>query len=768
MKTSSLLVSWSVVYRQQPLLRKIDPSNDLKVSDNLHRLHIPATNSYHLRLTGSLLRQTQMDIEIQLDQPLGLEIRLTGIPFDMPDAVVKEKLARNYLDGIRHRFLVVFEPSTEDFFWKSFDDPKSDRTRSARLIIPNDDHGGNPGAVLIGGTVNVRHDIELQAERVKTVQTSNKEFKELRQPESVEPRESIHDGQVGKVLSISCGRFDEERRFETHYTWKATAPADLGPFNYFGHVQPKKFTAGLTEVSDKWEYMELYAENIRGLVFERPKDPDQRHRVAYFVVDKPPQFYLYALAKNHEGQKQQANRMSHVHSRTPSPSMPGIYPPPSGQKFGTELHRSAKTAIAEVNWVIQWSRVYRIQYVPIQELNFDSYQSHLSKEQEITLFCFDHPIIERSPRTPIQVQQTMIANTTSFSNLAQDITITVKLSIYALLLNCNAAPTSAETGLLIDSLIDRGKRGSGLQPNYIRAFCNTMIKFAQDVGTEHLRSLERFHRLLEASAPKCPHKQSQRGTRELQEQYRRMFESHEWKFIIAGTPKYSSLGVFELQIYPSHVELQGPFDPPPSFVIDTHKKRLEDFLRVRFVDNTGKSLKHETGVDIDIILEERVRPILWNVFQPLNQLLNSGEKYEFLGYSMSGLKKRKCVWFFRYTKADWIAKKIRDQIGDWSYDDTPSRNNRLAQDPPSLDEELDRGPNAELAKDPSKWGARLSMAFTESIFVQNLRYDEFEICNDFPHDPDIKLKNTDGCGLITSELEKAINNVLERNGFAVS
>src|SRR6266480_315910 len=97
-----------------------------------------------------------MEAENQLDRPLGMEVRLTDIPSDMPAAVIKAALADQYLNGIQHNFLVIFEQSAEEFFWDSFDAAGVRRTRSARLIIPNDLHGDNAGADLIDRAIVVR------------------------------------------------------------------------------------------------------------------------------------------------------------------------------------------------------------------------------------------------------------------------------------------------------------------------------------------------------------------------------------------------------------------------------------------------------------------------------------------------------------------------------------------------------------------------------------------------------------------------------------
>ena len=163
---------------------------------------------------------------------------------------------------------------------------------------------------------------------------------------------------------------------------------------------------------------------------------------------------------------------------------------------------------------------------------------------------------------------------------------------------------------------------------------------------------------------------------------------------------------------------------------------------MRFVDNDKKTLKTDTGIDLGEIIERRVIPIMSDE----NQLLSIiHQRFEFLGYSMSGLKHKKAIWFFRPQEEEVLnAKIIRDRIGVWDA----------------------RKGNKKLAHHPSKWGARISLAFTESIPVAVLSQDEWMSREDYPDDE--KFPNTDGCGLITPALCETINAALAPFGYAVS
>ena len=147
------------------------------------------------------------------------------------------------------------------------------------------------------------------------------------------------------------------------------------------------------------------------------------------------------------------------------------------------------------------------------------------------------------------------------------------------------------------------------------------------------------------------------------------------------------------------------------------------------------------GIELGEIIERRVISIV----SAENQLLSLvHQRFEYLGYSMSGPKHKKAILVFRPQEEALDAKTIRDRIGVW---------------------DASKG-NKKLAHHPSKWGARISLAFTESIPVAVLYQDEWMSREDYPDDE--KFPNTDGCGLITPALCKTINDALAPFGYAVS
>ncbi|KAF2820141.1 hypothetical protein CC86DRAFT_460118 [Ophiobolus disseminans] len=196
-------------------------------------------------------------------------------------------------------------------------------------------------------------------------------------------------------------------------------------------------------------------------------------------------------------------------------------------------------------------------------------------------------------------------------------------------------------------------------------------------------------------------------------------------------------------IYPSHNELRGPVDPGISLITARYREWIGYFLRVKFVDNNTKPLKAEDEVSIDALVENRV---VWTLRSESHPLCPIRQFFEFFGYSISSLKKDKAVWFFygREGSSALTASSIGNQIGDWNV----KSNTKSAF--------LYR------YKDPSKWGARLSLAFTISNPVVNLQRIEWTWRDD---EPNTDFPNTDGCGLISEDLCSEINRALALLGI---
>jgi hypothetical protein len=116
--------------------------------------------------------------------------------------------------------------------------------------------------------------------------------------------------------------------------------------------------------------------------------------------------------------------------------------------------------------------------------------------------------------------------------------------------------------------------------------------------------------------------------------------------LITQWPETSMSAVFQALVYPSHIELQGPIVPGDNSVTDGYRKSMNHFLRVKFVDNNSMPLKSEARVNVKNIVRQRVVRILRSHDQ-IQILSGIRMHHDFLGYSMSSLKKRKAVWFYR-------------------------------------------------------------------------------------------------------------------------
>jgi RNA-dependent RNA polymerase len=117
---------------------------------------------------------------------------------------------------------------------------------------------------------------------------------------------------------------------------------------------------------------------------------------------------------------------------------------------------------------------------------------------------------------------------------------------------------------------------------------------------------------------------------------------------------------YHLIITPTRHILEGPFPDRSNSVLRRYGHQ-ECFLRVSFQDENRAKLRRARDPDylVTQLLRTRYRPIL------LNGCRVAGRKFQFLGYSMSGLKEHS-VWFmtpFQDENGGLVdANKIRNQI----------------------------------------------------------------------------------------------------------
>ena len=126
------------------------------------------------------------------------------------------------------------------------------------------------------------------------------------------------------------------------------------------------------------------------------------------------------------------------------------------------------------------------------------------------------------------------------------------------------------------------------------------------------------------------------------------------------TPYRVSPATFEsyhLIVTPTSRYLEGPIPDQSNSVLRRFGNH-ECFLRVSFQDERRSKLRREPGMEISKLLRSRFRVLLTQGLQL------GGRQYEFLGYSMSGLKEHS-VWFVTPFESDtgrMDAAKIRKKL----------------------------------------------------------------------------------------------------------
>jgi len=115
---------------------------------------------------------------------------------------------------------------------------------------------------------------------------------------------------------------------------------------------------------------------------------------------------------------------------------------------------------------------------------------------------------------------------------------------------------------------------------------------------------------------------------------------------------------YQLIVTPTRDILEGPNVDKSNSVLRKFGNH-ECFLRVSFRDEGGSKLQKDFATSISQLLAVRYHPIL------LKGCLVAGRRYQFLGYSMSGLKEHS-MWFVTPFKdaegGEWDAASIRNSL----------------------------------------------------------------------------------------------------------
>jgi RNA-dependent RNA polymerase len=128
--------------------------------------------------------------------------------------------------------------------------------------------------------------------------------------------------------------------------------------------------------------------------------------------------------------------------------------------------------------------------------------------------------------------------------------------------------------------------------------------------------------------------------------------------LLAPPPQSGVYLSYHLILTPTRDILEGPFPDQSNSVLRRYG-HPECFLRVSFQDENRSKLHQEVDCSIQNLLEVRCRSTL------LNSCRMAGRRFQFLGYSMSGLKKHS-VWFVTPFKDEsgklLNAQSIRDNL----------------------------------------------------------------------------------------------------------
>ena len=693
----------------------------------------PSSNTPSGDPTKSIQKKPSLSFSSKPYEPSCLVYRLTGIPFYSSEYDLKKALYPYILkaalqsavtanNGLGFDFIVVLERSDDEIRWSRWDG--QDGNNTARVIVPEALSNLNPfpkaqdilmehGTSMVPVTDSVQKLDLAPSDRAQYSQL----YRDLmsRKYNLEQPPHPLARTDAARVISVDCGNFNNDGDFEPACTWMNPV-GDFNTLNLFESVRPKKFQVCMTAQGDisksnNWEgqWMDITFPNMDGIVIASAQG-NPAYRDVYILAKKPPQFYR-------RRQNQQAQGPTDVQPQ--SITRDGFVAAPDSSKLPIDERINfpalgkpdSELEVLGVPWYIQTCRVYRLK-VQLYVEAFNFLQILSPREQQDLKIVVDVPMKD--------------ATRTVEGNLLKDILpklqgypLEVSLAIFKQLLNCNIAPADMEG--VMSSVAPLVKNGALL--------AEILDKSAEDMETRNIRALKRIIQ----SKSNNP--------------------SDDLTTIvpvkaIEDCKKQSTIKVkdtfFYVSVYPAHTELQGPREIPLNSVTDNFQTRKERFLCVTFLDNGGGPYRLEPNVNPGYIISQRIVNFLQ---QPLYL---GGQTFEFLAYSTSGLKERNVVWFFARDDSDKDfprAAHIRDWIGDWNLNDEATQ---------------------KLARNSSKWGARMGQALSYSKNVLSLTPDQWVIENDVENSSKPPLAYTDGCGFISADLCEEINKIYLKGSEKVS
>ncbi|KAK0497236.1 RdRP-domain-containing protein, partial [Armillaria luteobubalina] len=193
---------------------------------------------------------------------------------------------------------------------------------------------------------------------------------------------------------------------------------------------------------------------------------------------------------------------------------------------------------------------------------------------------------------------------------------------------------------------------------------------------------------------------------------------------------------YHLIVTPTTQFLEGPLPDQSNSVLRRYNNN-EAFLRVSFQDEDKGRPRREQSLSIDRLLEERYYPVLTDGVQV------AGRKFDFLGYSMSGLKDYSFAFVtpFTFQGNSVTAEIIRGHLGDFT----------------------------KVAHRPALLGARWGQMFSTSLPSVEISPDMIVHIPDRTAGSGTNALFTDGCSTISHELITVVKEkVVRRAKFVPS
>ncbi|KAK0434561.1 RdRP-domain-containing protein [Armillaria borealis] len=193
---------------------------------------------------------------------------------------------------------------------------------------------------------------------------------------------------------------------------------------------------------------------------------------------------------------------------------------------------------------------------------------------------------------------------------------------------------------------------------------------------------------------------------------------------------------YHLIVTPTTQFLEGPLPDQSNSVLRRYNNN-EAFLRVSFQDEDKGKPRREQSLSIDQLLVKRYRPVL------TDGVLVAGRKFDFLGYSMSGLKDYSFAFVtpFTFQGNHVTADIIRGQLGDFT----------------------------KVAHRPALLGARWGQMFSTSLPSVEISPDMIALIADRTAGSSTNALFTDGCSTISRELITIVKEkVVRRARFVPS